>query len=542
MRPTILPRSDGFRGVRRGSAGFCGVLRHPVAVGLYSVVSYGVATRTNEFGIRMALGARARDVVHLCCRIRRGMLVWGCWRVWCCGLRQRRLTVGDGELGRGYSPAAIEVLNGIRGLDLLAGRPEVDAGRLGVTGISGGGAMTWYIAAADERVKACSPACGTATLASHIYDRVIDGHCDCMWWINTAKWDLADFGMLIAPRPLLIASASQDGIFPIHAIREVHSQLQKLYRTLDVTETLQLVETPGGHSYHERSRTAIFSWFLETDTARMETEDTLRVYTAGSPASNRALTIQGELITLAPAPTLRLGGEPRGLAQADRREAPRRYLQPLSAHATSARHRRRVRARRRRGHTVRLHLGRGVAPARSPQESTERAGCRAGRRHPALTWRSPPHARKTMSPNVHRVRFLKFLDETLVACVDVDLFCGGHTLLHDPRKHRADDRSNSVVRSRSLHDRLGAHLLHIETGLLKHGREIETHMDVGTLALDSAPYLPMHALCTRCPRRRPVFALSFHRPCPPCCFRFSRSALRAISLGDRRVLLKRSLL
>jgi cephalosporin-C deacetylase-like acetyl esterase len=221
---------------------------------------------------------------------------------------------------RGYSPAAIEVLNGIRGLDLLASRPEVDADRLGVTGISGGGAMSWYITAADERVKACSPVCGTATLASHIYDRVIDGHCDCMWWINTAKWDLADIGALIAPRPLLIASASQDGIFPIHAIREVHSQLQKLYRTLDVTENLRLVETPGGHSYHEQSRTAIFSWFLrhlagrdaapaevgdiETDSAKLETEDTLRVYAAGSPAGNRALTIQDELITLAPPPTL----------------------------------------------------------------------------------------------------------------------------------------------------------------------------------------------------------------------------------------------
>jgi len=35
------------------------------AVGLYSVVSYGVATRTNEFGIRMALGAKAADVFRI---------------------------------------------------------------------------------------------------------------------------------------------------------------------------------------------------------------------------------------------------------------------------------------------------------------------------------------------------------------------------------------------------------------------------------------------------------------------------------------------
>ena len=221
---------------------------------------------------------------------------------------------------RGYSPAAIEVLNGVRALDLLADRPEVDADRLGVTGISGGGAMTWYIAAADERIKACSPVCATATLASHIYDKVIDGHCDCMWWPNTAMWDLADIGALIAPRPLLLASANQDGIFPIHAIREVHSQLQRLYRTLDQSENLRLVETPGGHNYHEQSRTAIVSWFVkhlttkaatseeagdfETDPAKLESADTLRVYTSGAPEGNRALTIHNELIAIAAPPSV----------------------------------------------------------------------------------------------------------------------------------------------------------------------------------------------------------------------------------------------
>jgi cephalosporin-C deacetylase-like acetyl esterase len=221
---------------------------------------------------------------------------------------------------RGYSSAAIELLNGIRGLDLLAARPEVDADRLGVTGLSGGGAVTWWIAAADERVKACSPVCGTATLESHVQDRVIDGHCDCMWWVNTARWDLADVGALIAPRPLLIASANQDGIFPIHAIRKVHAQLQRLYSMLNKSENLRLVETPGGHSYHERSRTAIFSWFLkhlmgqdvapgevgdiELDEGRQESEETLKVYVNGMPAGNRVATIHDELIKVAVQPAV----------------------------------------------------------------------------------------------------------------------------------------------------------------------------------------------------------------------------------------------
>lgn len=221
---------------------------------------------------------------------------------------------------RGYSPAAIEMLNGIRGLDLLAARADVDATRLGVTGLSGGGAVTWWIAAADERVTVCSPVCGTATLESHIYDRVIDGHCDCMWWVNTRLWDLADVGALIAPRPLLIASANRDGIFPIDSIKKVHAQLQRLYATLGVPEHVRFVETPGGHSYHERSRTAIFSWFLqhlmdkrvppaetgdiELDPARLESVETLKVYVTGAPAGDRVPVIHDQFITLPAAPAI----------------------------------------------------------------------------------------------------------------------------------------------------------------------------------------------------------------------------------------------
>ncbi len=214
---------------------------------------------------------------------------------------------------RGYTPGGIELLNGIRGLDLLAQRAEVDATKLGVTGISGGGASSWWIAAGDERVKVAAPVCGTATLFSHVHDRTLDGHCDCMWWINTYRWDLADVGALIAPRPLLIGSADKDGIFTIESIRQVHAQLGGLYRKLGAAKNLRLVETPGGHSYHARSRTEIFSWFtkhlmgrevspaeigdIDDRAEKQESAETLRVFVGGSPPGNRVKTIQEDFFT-----------------------------------------------------------------------------------------------------------------------------------------------------------------------------------------------------------------------------------------------------
>jgi hypothetical protein len=222
---------------------------------------------------------------------------------------------------RGYTPAGMELLNGIRGLDLLTHRPEVDPAKLGVTGISGGGAATWWIAAGDERVSVAAPVCGTATLFSHVHDLTIDGHCDCMWWVNTRRWDLADLGALIAPRALLIASADRDGIFTIESIRKVHAQLKRLYGSLGAGGNLELIETPGGHSYHERSRTGIFSWFLnhlmdrevapdrvgdiDERPEKQESAETLRVFVNGSPPGNRTQTIHDSFLELAKPPDIR---------------------------------------------------------------------------------------------------------------------------------------------------------------------------------------------------------------------------------------------
>jgi cephalosporin-C deacetylase-like acetyl esterase len=221
---------------------------------------------------------------------------------------------------RGYNPGGVELWNAIRGLDLLASRPEVDAERMGVTGISGGGSQSWYIAAADSRIKAVAPVCGASTLKAHIEKRTVDGHCDCMMPTNTYLADFQNIGALIAPRPLLIAQADRDGMNTIESIRELHSDIKKLYDLYGESDKISLVETPGGHSYHQISREKIHSFFIkhlmgkdvspeeagDVDLSKenLLTAEELKVYTEGIPENDRTPTIQDSFVKLAGDPVI----------------------------------------------------------------------------------------------------------------------------------------------------------------------------------------------------------------------------------------------
>src|SRR5258708_24465084 len=89
---------------------------------------------------------------------------------------------------RVYTPAGVECWNGVRGIDYLVSRPDVDPQRIAVTGISGGGAATFWIAAADERVKIAVPVSGMADLPAYVPNRLINGHCAFMFLFNTFVW------------------------------------------------------------------------------------------------------------------------------------------------------------------------------------------------------------------------------------------------------------------------------------------------------------------------------------------------------------------
>lgn len=162
---------------------------------------------------------------------------------------------------RGYTSAGAEAWNCLRALDYLETRPEIDASRIGVTGRSGGGAYSWWIAALDERIKAACPVAGITDLENHVVDGVVEGHCDCMFPVNTYRWDFAQVAALVAPRPLLICNSDKDTIFPLDGVVRVHEKVRSIYQILGATDRLGLLITEGPHKDTQELQVPVLRWF-----------------------------------------------------------------------------------------------------------------------------------------------------------------------------------------------------------------------------------------------------------------------------------------
>ncbi|HSW01766.1 MAG TPA: prolyl oligopeptidase family serine peptidase [Sedimentisphaerales bacterium] len=164
---------------------------------------------------------------------------------------------------RGYTPAGVECLNGIRGIDYLVGRPDVDPQRIAVTGISGGGAATFWIAAADYRVKVAVPVSGMADLPSYVSNRVVNGHCDCMFLYNTYEWPWTRIAALIAPRAMLFTNSDADAIFPMDANHRVINRLERVYSLYGASDFVDSFVSIGDHAYRQDLRQAAYR-FINT--------------------------------------------------------------------------------------------------------------------------------------------------------------------------------------------------------------------------------------------------------------------------------------
>lgn len=195
---------------------------------------------------------------------------------------------------RGYTPAGVEVWNAMRAIDYLETRPEVDAAKIGMTGRSGGAAMTWFTAAVDPRVKVAAPVMGISTYEENLKANTQKLHCDCMFAINTHLHDMMHQAALIAPRPLLMAHGRLDALFPVPGYKDVEKRMQTLFGAYQKPEGFRAIEVETGHEDSHFLREQAIRWFdrfllgqpdrkLDMDYSEAPKEE-LAVFPAGPPA------------------------------------------------------------------------------------------------------------------------------------------------------------------------------------------------------------------------------------------------------------------
>src|SRR5207249_4012801 len=134
-----------------------------------------------------------------------------------------------GPLLLGDTIARYMVNDAMRGVDYLSARPDVDSSRIGAFGCSGGGTMTAYFAALDDRVKAAAVACYftsfTELLASP--QGAQDAEQSIPHFIEQGM-DFPDWVEAFAPTPYAIVS-TKDDMFPFEGARQTYEESKRIY-------------------------------------------------------------------------------------------------------------------------------------------------------------------------------------------------------------------------------------------------------------------------------------------------------------------------
>ena len=160
----------------------------------------------------------------------------------------------------GYSSAKYFIWDGIRGLDVLLSRPEVDPERIGITGISGGGTSTAFISAIDDRIVAAAPECWITNFHYLFKSEAPQDSEQNLVKLIYHGLDHADFIAVRAPKPTLIMATTRD-FFSIQGTRETFQEARKAFAALGAKDNLQLTEDDDRHSSTKLNREALYAFF-----------------------------------------------------------------------------------------------------------------------------------------------------------------------------------------------------------------------------------------------------------------------------------------
>ncbi len=167
---------------------------------------------------------------------------------------------GTQTLISGSSQANYMIWDGIRAVDYLLTRKEIDPSRIGITGRSGGGTQSSYIAAFDERIAAVAPECyltsfrrllqsiGPQDAEQNFPQGILNGI------------DHPDLLIVRAPKPALMITTTGD-MFNIQGARETAAEISRAYEAVGGKENFSMVEDDGAHTSTKKNREAMYAFF-----------------------------------------------------------------------------------------------------------------------------------------------------------------------------------------------------------------------------------------------------------------------------------------
>ncbi len=193
----------------------------------------------------------------------------------------------------GQNFALWEAWDGIRGLDYLLSRPEVDAKRVGLTGNSGGGTQTTWLNVLDDRFTMVAPNCFATRYLNNLENEEAQDTEQIVPGMLAAGCDMADFYIAQLPRPTHFGGEQND-FFDVRGVRAVYEEVKRLYTIVGKGDDVEIYIGPETHGYNKGAREAMYKFFnrhagvtastIEPNTPP-ETDETLQVTATGQTAA-----------------------------------------------------------------------------------------------------------------------------------------------------------------------------------------------------------------------------------------------------------------
>ena len=182
--------------------------------------------------------------------------------------------------------------DGIRALDYLLTREELDPQHLGITGNSGGGTMTTWLAGLDQRYTMAAPSCFVTSFRRNLENELPADTEQCPPRALALGLDHEDFLVALAPKPVKILAKERD-YFDVRGSETALARLRHIYRLLGAEQKIALFTGPTTHGYSIENREAMYQWFNQATkitknskepSIEIETDETLQCTPRGQVA------------------------------------------------------------------------------------------------------------------------------------------------------------------------------------------------------------------------------------------------------------------